>query len=158
MKWFEVRFRTFQRWGPTRHLYLCITFLNPTGHYAGHVKLQPLNVTQFINIQKLWKEHDIYAGYIKAHYNCVQGFLLILQPDAVFRFEQRFSTLWDSRTTYKFYLWDHHLKLKLKIVAIGLFGCLYPYKIEKIAFARRPPGRWPQTTGGPRTMRWEPLD
>jgi len=26
-----------------------------------------------------------------------------------------------------------------------------------LGLARGPPGRWPQTTGGPRTTGWEPL-
>jgi len=50
--------------------------------------------------------------------------------------EQRFSTFWDSRTTYKFCLLSLGRRPLLKIVPwkiakIGLFVCLYPCKMKK---------------------------
>jgi len=39
--------------------------------------------------------------------------------------------------------------------SVGVFLILK--KTKKVAFTRRPPGRWPRTIGGPRTTCWEPL-
>ena len=40
-------------------------FLNPIGHYSDHVKIQPMNITQLANIQKLLREHNLYTDIIE---------------------------------------------------------------------------------------------